>query len=180
MRAWNVGFKGVCLAAVVALLSACETTAEKDVSASSSGTASTQGQAPQVPPAAVSSAQMKGPTPGSQEELDVAIGSLIYFDFDKYDLKPEARAAVERWAGWLEQHPSVTVTVEGHADERGTREYNLGLGERRATSARNYLMALGVVGDRIGIISYGKERPVCGTSNESCWSQNRRDHLIVN
>ena len=83
-------------------------------------------------------------------------------------------------ADWLQQYPAVTVTIEGHCDERGTREYNLGLGERRADSARKYLIALGVNADRIGTISYGKERPACVSSNEACWSQNRRGMLLVN
>ena len=175
MRSWNIGFKGLCLAAALTLLAGCESTMDESAEAKPSG------QAPQQSVQATpTQAEMKGPLAGSQEELDLTIGSLIYFDFDKYDLKPESRATVERWAGWLRQNPAVTITIEGHCDERGTREYNLGLGERRATSARNYLIALGVNGDRLGTISYGKERPVCATSNESCWSQNRRDHMIVN
>jgi len=175
MRSWKLGLKGLCLAAAIALLAGCESTPKSDASAQPSG-----GQAPQQSVASEAKPEMKGPAPGSQEELDLTIGSLIYFDFDKYDLKPEARATVERWAQWLQQNPAVTVTIEGHADERGTREYNLGLGERRATAARNYLIALGVNADRLGTISYGKERPVCSTSNEACWSQNRRDHMVVN
>ncbi len=177
MRSWNTGFKGVCVAAAVLLLAACETAPEEQ-----QVEATTKGQAPQQTVAVTPqpTAKVEGPAPGSQEDLDLTVGSLVYFDFDKYDLKPEARATIERWAKWLEQNPSVTVTIEGHCDERGTREYNLGLGERRATSARNYLLAVGVSADRIGTISYGKERPICAASNESCWSQNRRDHMIVN
>lgn len=175
MQSWNLGFKGICVAAAVLLLAACETPQEDESDAGAKGQAPQQTIATSQP-----AAKIEGPAPGSQEELDLSVGSLIYFDFDKYDLKPEARATIERWAQWLDQNPSVTVTIEGHADERGTREYNLGLGERRATSARNYLLALNVNADRIGTISYGKERPVCATSNEACWSQNRRDHMIVN
>jgi peptidoglycan-associated lipoprotein len=175
MQSWNLGFKGICVAAAVLLLAACETPQEDAADTGAKGQAPQQTIATSQTPA-----KIEGPTPGSQEELDLAVGSLIYFDFDKYDLKPEARATIERWVQWLEQNPSVTVTIEGHADERGTREYNLGLGERRATSARNYLIALNVDAGRIGTISYGKERPVCATSNEACWSQNRRDHMIVN
>ena len=118
--------------------------------------------------------------PGSQEDLVLNVGDRVYFDFDKSDLTPDSRKRVEAWAAWLKQYPSVTVTVEGHCDERGTREYNIGLGERRSDSARRYLVALGINPDRIGTVSYGKERPVCATSNESCWSQNRRGVLVVN
>ncbi len=175
MRFWSVGIKGICVVAAVSLLAACETVPEEQADSGA------KGQAPQQTIAvAQQPAKVEGPAPGTQEELDLAVGSLIYFDFDKFDLKPEARATIERWSQWLEQNPSVTVSIEGHADERGTREYNLGLGERRATSARNYLVAIGIDAGRIGTISYGKERPVCATSNEACWSQNRRDHMIVN
>lgn len=175
MQSWNLVFKGICVAAAVSLLAACETPKEEEADTGAKGQAPQQTIATSQP-----SAKIEGPSPGSQEELDLTVGSLIYFDFDKYGVKPEARATIERWAQWLEQNPSVTVTIEGHCDERGTREYNLGLGERRATSARNLLIAVGVDADRIGTISYGKERPVCATSNEACWSQNRRDHMIVN
>ncbi len=105
---------------------------------------------------------------------------VIYFDYDKSTVRSEFRGIVSAHAAYASSHSSARVTLEGHADERGTREYNLGLGERRATSARNYLIALNVDAGRIGTISYGKERPVCATSNEACWSQNRRDHMIVN
>jgi peptidoglycan-associated lipoprotein len=177
MRSWNLGLRVLCLAAALSLVAACETTPEtKSMTGSggSTGTTTRSGQAPQSPAAPL------GAVAGSQEDLDRSIGSLIYFDFDKYDLKPDARATVEKWAQWLQQNPAVTVTVEGHCDERGTREYNLGLGERRATAARNYLIALGINGNRVGTISYGKERPSCTSSNEACWGQNRRDHMVVN
>jgi len=180
MRSMNLGMRALCLAAAISLLAACESTPESTSDSGSSGTTTqtTQGQAPQSPGPGGTASTM--PVAGSQEDLDLSIGSLIYFDFDKYDLKPDARTTIEKWAQWLQQNPNVTVTIEGHCDERGTREYNLGLGERRATAARNYLIALGVNGNRVGTISYGKERPVCATSNEACWGQNRRDHMTVN
>jgi peptidoglycan-associated lipoprotein len=178
MRSMNLGMRALCLVAAISLLAACETTPESKMGSTTNATTSQQGQAPQSPPSGAAASNM--PVAGSQEDLDLKIGSLIYFDFDKFDLKPEARSTIEKWSQWLQQNPNITVTVEGHCDERGTREYNLGLGERRATAARNYLIALGVNANRVGTISYGKERPVCVTSNEACWSQNRRDHMTVN
>ena len=101
----------------------------------------------------------------------------IFFDFDKSDLKPEARMVLEKKAAWLRANPEYKVRIEGHCDERGTNEYNLALGERRANSASRYLNALGVSADRMSTISYGEERPVCTEHNESCWSKNRRDEF---
>jgi peptidoglycan-associated lipoprotein len=127
----------------------------------------------------VSAREMGGPKPGSQEDLAVNVGDRVYFAFDKYDLSPEARAILQKQAVWLRRYPAVTVSVEGHTDERGTREYNLALGERRATSVRDYLTALGVEPSRLKTISYGKERPVALGSNEDAWSKNRRAVTVV-
>jgi len=118
--------------------------------------------------------------PGSQQDLAQNVGDRVLFGFDKYDLSPEAQATLERQAAWLRQYPSVTVSVEGHCDERGTREYNLALGERRANSVKNYLVALGVDPNRIQTISYGKERPAVPGSDEAAWAQNRRDVTAIN
>lgn len=184
MRFEKYGLKGICLAAAVLLVAACETAPEESADTSGQGgaqqttttTPTTTGTTPSVAAAPTPA----GPTPGSYEDFVENVGDRVFFDFDQFDLKPQARATIERWAAWLKQYPDVTVTVEGHADERGTREYNLALGERRATSARNYLIALGVNPDRIATISYGKERPGCVASNEACWSQNRRGVAVVN
>jgi peptidoglycan-associated lipoprotein len=100
--------------------------------------------------------------------------------FDMSDLKPEGRDTVEKVAAWLLTYPDVTLSLEGHADERGTREYNLALGERRANSVRSYLVALGIDDSRLATISYGKERPAVLGSNESAWSLNRRSVFVVN
>lgn len=172
-----LGLKAVTLAAAVFLVAACETPVEETADTTGTG-AATQQQTTQAQPAPQQPVQRV--IPGSQEDLVLNVGDRVFFDFDKSDLKPDARATIERWADWLKQYPDVTVTIEGHCDERGTREYNLGLGERRANSAFNYLVALGVNPDRVGTISYGKERPVCISSNEACWSQNRRGVLVVN
>ena len=127
----------------------------------------------------VTSTAVGQPRPGSQEDLAQNVGDRVLFETDRYDLAPDARRQVEGWAGWLRRYPSVSVVVEGHADERGTREYNLALGERRATTVRDYLVAQGIPSGRMRTISYGKERPAVLGSNESGWAQNRRAMLVV-
>jgi len=114
-----------------------------------------------------------------QEHL-VAIGDRVFYDYDKSDLKPEARRQIERWAAFLKTNANATITIEGHCDERGTREYNLGLGERRANAAKNFLVSQGIEARRVATISYGKERPAVNGSNEAAWSQNRRGVAVVN
>ncbi len=108
------------------------------------------------------------------------VGDRVHFALDRYDLSPEAEATLQRQAALLQTFQPASITIEGHADERGTREYNLALGERRADTVRNYLIALGVAGDRISVTSYGKERPECAETAESCWAQNRRGVTVVN
>ena len=108
------------------------------------------------------------------------VGDRVHFALDRYDLSPEAEATLQRQAALLQNVQVATITIEGHADERGTREYNLALGERRADTVRNYLIALGVAGERISVTSYGKERPECPETAESCWAQNRRGVTVVN
>jgi peptidoglycan-associated lipoprotein len=107
------------------------------------------------------------------------VGDSVQFALDRYDLTPEAEATLQRQAALLQRHPQVAVTIEGHADERGTREYNLALGERRADTVRNYLIALGIPSDRIAVISYGKERPECPEASEGCWAKNRRGVTVA-
>jgi peptidoglycan-associated lipoprotein len=102
-----------------------------------------------------------------------------FFDFDQSDLKEEGTTALQKDADWLKKWPAVKVTVEGHCDSRGTAEYNLALGERRASAVKKYLESLGVSADRILVISKGKEQPFCTEENEGCWSQNRRGHFII-
>ena len=116
----------------------------------------------------------QGPAPGTQADLVVNVGDRIFFGYDRYDLTAEARTVLDSQAQWLQKYPNLNVTIEGHADERGTREYNLALGERRANSVKNYLVALGVSGSRLTTISYGKERPAVPGSDETSWAQNRR------
>ena len=123
----------------------------------------------------------KGPvTPGTQRDFSVNVGDLVYFSSDSSDLTPEATAILQKQASWLKQYPQFTITVEGHADERGTREYNIALGARRATTVRNYLAQNGVAAARLRTLSYGKERPVAVCDDISCWSQNRRAQTVLN
>jgi peptidoglycan-associated lipoprotein len=118
--------------------------------------------------------------PGSQQDLEASAGDRIFFAFDRSDISPEAREILARQADWLRRYPNVTVTIEGHCDERGTREYNLALGERRAQAAKNVLVALGIPVSRISTISYGKERPAVVGSTEEAYAQNRRAVTVVN
>ena len=104
----------------------------------------------------------------------VNVGDRVFFDYDRYNLQTKARMVLEKQAAWLKKYGNLTVIVGGHADERGTREYNLALGERRANAVKDYLVALGISADRIRTISFGKERPVAMGSNETAWAQNRR------
>ncbi|MCF8480356.1 MAG: peptidoglycan-associated lipoprotein Pal [Rhodospirillum sp.] len=118
--------------------------------------------------------QPAGPTAGSVAEFQQVVGDRVYFDTDQYSLSPEARATLQRQASWLNQYGNFGLTIEGNADERGTREYNLALGERRANSVREFLISQGVASNRVRSVSYGKERPVCTETTESCWARNRR------
>jgi peptidoglycan-associated lipoprotein len=117
--------------------------------------------------------------PGSEQDLVTSVGDRVFFGYNQYDLTSEARATIEKQAQWLKTYPNVNVMVEGHCDERGTREYNLALGEKRAMAERNYLIALGIDSKRIQTISYGKERPAVMGSDESSWAQNRRAVMVV-
>jgi peptidoglycan-associated lipoprotein len=160
------------LMAVLLLVAACETTPEETATSDTGGSSTSTDT--------TSTAEPAGPVPGSQEDLVVNVGDRVFFGFDKYDLTAEAQDTLTRQANWLQQYPEVSVTIEGHCDERGTREYNLALGERRATAAKNFLVALGVDPARITTISYGKERPAVLGSDESSWAQNRRGVTVVN
>lgn len=131
------------------------------------------------PPARTAPAQVAYPArpaivPGSLKDFQVNVGDTVYYSFDSSNLDDPARAVLQKQAAWLERYRTVTLQVQGNADERGTREYNLALGARRAASARDYLVSLGVAPSRVATISYGKERPICSESTEPCWAMNRR------
>jgi peptidoglycan-associated lipoprotein len=160
-----MNFRPLSVLAAVLLLAAC--------SGNPATTANTSG-------AAASTAPATTVTPGSKEDFVQNVGDRVFFDFDKSDIKPEGKTVLQRQSDWLKKYASVTVTIAGNCDERGTREYNLALGERRATAVRNALVALGVQANRIKTISYGKERPSVVGSNEAAWAQNRNGITVIN
>ncbi len=118
--------------------------------------------------------------PGSPQDFSQNVGDIVYFSTDSTDLSPEAQQTLTSQSRWLQQYPQYTITIEGHADERGTREYNIGLGAKRAESVKAFLARNGINGARIRSISYGKERPVAVCNDISCWSQNRRAQTVLN
>jgi peptidoglycan-associated lipoprotein len=152
----KVGFLGAVAGAM--LLAACSSTPEQGSNSMGNG----------------ASTQPAGPTAGSVAEFQQVVGDRVYFGTDQYSLSPEARTTLQRQASWLNQYGNFGLTIEGNADERGTREYNLALGERRANSVREFLISQGVASNRLRSVSYGKERPVCTETTESCWARNRR------
>jgi peptidoglycan-associated lipoprotein len=164
-------FKIVTAVAAAMLLAACSSTPETSSATDGSGSTGTS---------TTSSASTSTVTPGTLQDFTQNVGDRVFFSFDRYDLTPEAQATLQKQAAWLKAYPQVTVVVEGHADERGTREYNLALGERRASSVANYLVALGIDANRIQTISYGKERPAVDGHDETAWAQNRRGVTVPN
>ena len=154
------------LVATAALLAACDTTPKATDTGVGTGIAQSN------PPV---TAEV-----GPADELKNQVGDRIFFAFDKSDITGESKAVLDRQSAFSKKYPQLTFTIEGHCDERGTREYNLALGERRATSAKNALVALGVQASRLQTISYGKERPAVVGSNEAAYAQNRRAVTVIN
>ncbi len=183
--------KLVSLFAALLLVAACETTPDESASTSGTGATTSTGSGTSagdvsgtaVTPEVMASAEptmASTPAPGSQEDLVINVGDRVFFGYDKSVINAAAEKTLKRQAAWMRKHSTVTVTIEGHADERGTREYNLALGERRATSVKNFLAALGIDKNRIATLSYGKERPDALGHTEAAWSQNRRGVATVN
>jgi len=164
----NLGFVGVVAISVAIMLSGC---AKKPVQ--------TQQAAAAAPAPTPSAPPPSGPAPDSIEYFNTVVGNVVNFAYDKYDLDAAAQSKLKGQATWLKQYAARTLTVEGHCDERGTREYNLGLGDRRANSVRQFLIAEGVAANRIKTISYGKERPACVSSDEACYARNRRGASVA-
>ena len=152
--------------AVVALVAGCSSKSETsgtEAGGATSGVTSATGAA----------------APGSEADLAQNVGDRVFFELDKSELSQEARQTLDRQAAWLKRYPTVHLMVEGHCDERGTREYNMALGARRANTARAYLVALGIDSSRLGTVSYGAERPAVLGTGETVWSQNRRAVSVV-
>ncbi len=153
-----------------ALLAGCASSGDKDAAASTASNAGTG-----ISTAPTSSANTSGSAVANS--FDTSKHS-VYFDFDKSDVKSDGQPVIANWAGYLSSHPTTKVRLEGNCDERGTREYNVGLGERRGNSVAQALEAAGVSAAQVSVVSYGKERPVCTSHDESCWSQNRRVDVV--
>jgi peptidoglycan-associated lipoprotein len=136
-----------------------------------------------TPASRSASAPTNTPTEGARPKLaDYAADRALedtHFDFDRYDIRDRDRSLLDKHAAWLRERPNVIMLVEGHCDERGTAEYNISLGERRAKTTLNYLVSRGIAADRLTMVSYGEQRPVCRESSEACWARNRRAHFLV-
>ena len=179
-KQWNITLYGLMILALVSL-TGCPppaTTKPETPSAPAQAT-STSKEKP-----ATAAAKSKAPASSLEARREgkaPAAGPLkdIYFDFDRYDLKPDARATLKANADWLKANPSARAEIEGHCDERGTNEYNLALGAKRAQAARDYLITLGIAKERLSTKSYGEELPVCKEQNEGCWQKNRHDRFVV-
>lgn len=173
-----INYRLLVIGLATALLAACASDGN-----GGSGDASGAGdpQVASVEPPSVDEAPLDGPVyaPGSQDDMENAAGSRVFFGYDRYDLSGEAQDTLREQAEWLLNYPSINIVVEGHADERGTREYNLALGARRAEATKSFLSALGVSASRIRTISYGKEKPEFPGSYDSVWSKNRRSMSVI-
>jgi peptidoglycan-associated lipoprotein len=168
--------KWIGLFAALLFVAACETAPDETATTGGEGGVSTG----DTGTTEIAATDFTGPIPGSPEDFMVNVGNSVYFDLDKSVLRADARETLNRQAEWLSHYADKIITVEGHCDERGTREYNLALGERRAAAVKSYLEALGVDGSRIRTTSYGKERPYALGHNEAAWAQNRRGVSVVN
>ena len=168
----------------VLFLASCATspvkTVKTDGGGSSSSSSSVSEDSASVDSTSDVPSDYEGIYPGSQEDLIVNIGDRVYFAFDSFELDEDAKELLQLQAAWLKQYNKASVTIEGHCDERGTREYNLALGEKRAQAVKNYLNSLGVGISSLHTISYGKERPAVVGSNDAAWGQNRRSVTTIN
>lgn len=169
----NTKLGTILLIAAASGLAACAKKAPEQLPPPPIETRPTTQPTPQVQPT--------GPTVGTQAHFAAAVGAstTVYFETDRYNIDTQDAAALQAQAQYFARYPQITFTIEGHADERGTREYNIALGEKRANAAKNYLVSLGVDANRIAVVSYGKERPVALASNEAAWAQNRRAASVL-
>ncbi|MDH3666651.1 MAG: peptidoglycan-associated lipoprotein Pal [Paracoccaceae bacterium] len=154
----------IAIIGAAALLAACSSSDDENVDAAATNSASTI---------------QTGPAPNTVEYFNVVVGDRVFFDTDRHDLSTEAQFILSKQAQWFAENPGVTAVIEGHADERGTREYNLALGARRANAARSFLISNGVDASRLRSVSFGKERPAALGSDENSWAQNRRAVAVV-
>jgi peptidoglycan-associated lipoprotein len=160
-------------------LAACAKKAKPEFPVSPPPPAATQPQTPLPPGPSGVDQQPTGAVPGSTQDFVVNVGDRVYFDTDSHDIRSDAGPILDAQSNWLRRYPNVRVRIEGNADERGTREYNLALGARRANSVRDYLVSHGVTSDRISTISFGKEQPIDPGSGEEAWQKNRNGHTAI-
>lgn len=179
MQGMSFGVKILGVAVVALLIASCAPKQEPPAVEPPAPAVDTGPAVEAVPTPPVEVERIAGPAPGTQADFVANVGDRVFFSFNKWDLTPESRASLRSQADWLIEHSNVRVSVEGHCDERGTREYNLALGDRRATAVKNYLVALGVDSSRIDAISYGKERPFDPRSTEAAWAKNRRGVSVI-
>ena len=172
-------YKFLISAILLLFIASCATKPKDDADASGSGS-STSDSSVSTDDGTITETSGSGIVSGSQEDLIVNVGDRVFFGYDSSDLDSDALELLQDQVAWLKQNSQVSVTIEGHCDERGTREYNLALGEKRAQAVKNYLIGLGISPDRVSTISYGKERPAVVGSNDGAWAQNRRSVTIVN
>ena len=171
----------LCLVLAALALSACSAKKPQTAAASPAASSSTAAATSVAPPAA------SQPSVAGDEVLTGDLATLnrkgylkdAFFDYDQANLRDDARASLAGDAQWLKKYPAAKILIEGHCDERGTEEYNIALGDRRANATREYLASLGVSASRIATVSYGKERPFCSQETEQCWQENRRGHLLI-
>ena len=168
-------YKLLVSAFLVLFVAACATKPKDAADSSGSGSSSSDSSVEGT----ISETAGSGIVKGSQEDLIVNVGDRVFFGYDSSDLDSDALELLQDQVAWLKQNSNVSVTIEGHCDERGTREYNLALGEKRAQAVKNYLIGLGISPDRVSTVSYGKERPAVVGSNDGAWAQNRRSVRIV-
>ena len=169
-------FRFLCLCAAGLLVAACATEPEESSATSGTGIA---GRSSAPAPPTLNITEVPATKAGSSAHWVASVGDRIFFDFDKADISAAAIDTLNKQAVWLKVFPQVTLVLEGHADERGTREYNLALGDRRANSMKEFLVSKGISANRLDTISYGKERPAVLGSNEEAWAQNRRAVGII-
>jgi len=178
----NIAFCSVVLSAVLALAGCSSTTAKPESSSPAPATPSAESETQPVPvPGSAPSTSSLEAFQRGESTATPASSPLkeVYFDFDRYDLRADARETLKANGEWLKANPAAVVEIEGHCDERGTNEYNMALGAKRAQAAMDYLTTLGVAATRLSTISYGEELPVCTERTEECWAKNRRDRFVI-